>query len=512
MRGYDILQRWKRLDGKDREKAVGFFLGGEGMQFEGFTDSEQRWGFAFARHSLDKFEESIGYAERGRVEIMVDMQPIELCWLHAEPVMSKAGVVSGSDFPRKTPEPIHVQNFPRIDWSHLLILSIFIFMMFQAMMVAFGADVKGFGAIGDGVTDDTAAIQAAADDCKAKIKAIQPTGGSYQGTSPELFFPSGKYRISAAILLSPYQTARGEDAILIQADQASPIFRFDWGYQNKICGLQFVGGSRQVTFANANIDSSFLTFRDCSFQGWQEFAVFAEGTVDDLHLSTTLSFDRCRWDGGRAVYTHCDTTQISNSEVHFRGSTIPNGGAWITNKGFPRPGGVYSRGGTVGLSNITFVPAAPIVPKEDGTAPKTVNAYWIENGGNVVCDRIRFGGEGAGVPIINHVAPISLSYPYSGSKVILSACQVSCGQDADGTAAILTVRGGFPQCLRITACDGLISNKIPIVRVADGYNLGSDVQKLAALKTAAAMYSITIQGNQIFASQPIPVPLQPFVK
>ena len=102
----------------------------------------------------------------------------------------------------------------------------------------FGADVKQFGAIGDGVADDTAAIQAAADDCKAKLRAIQPTGGSYQGSSPELFFHSGKYRVSASISLSPYQSVRGEDAILVQADPESSILRFDSGYQNRIVGMQ----------------------------------------------------------------------------------------------------------------------------------------------------------------------------------------------------------------------------------------------------------------------------------
>lgn len=376
----------------------------------------------------------------------------------------------------------------------------------------FGADVKQFGAIGDGVADDTAAIQAAADDCKAKLRAIQPTGGSYQGSSPELFFHSGKYRVSASISLSPYQSVRGEDAILVQADPASSILRFDSGYQNRIVGMQFVGGSRQVTFANANIDSSFLTFRDCSFQGWQEYAVFAEGTVSDLHLSATLSFDRCRWDGGRGIYTHCDTTQVSDCEVHFRGSTITEGTAWITNKGTQLANGTYSRGGTVGLSNITFVPSAPIVPKDDWSAPKTVNAYWIENGGSIVCNRVRFGGEGAGVPIVNHVAPITLTYPYAGAKVILDACQISCGQDADATSAVLTIRNGFPQCFRMTACNGLISTTIPIIRVAPNYNLAADVQKLTVYKTATAMYSITIKGNQIYATQPIPTPLQQFVQ
>jgi Endopolygalacturonase len=47
--------------------------------------------------------------------------------------------------------------------------------------------VKDFGAVGDGVTDDTAAIQAA-------IDAVYGMGGG------RLLFPSGTYKVSASSL------------------------------------------------------------------------------------------------------------------------------------------------------------------------------------------------------------------------------------------------------------------------------------------------------------------------
>lgn len=381
------------------------------------------------------------------------------------------------------------------------------------LMSVFTANVKDFGAIGDGIADDTSAIASAAEDCRSKLRAIQPPGGSYMGSCPELFFPAGKYLISAGISINPYQSVRGEDAIIVQSDPQSSIFLCNGGYQNRFVGIQFVGGSKQIVFSNANIDSSFLTVRDCAFQAWSSWAVWAEGTVDDLHLSTTFKVDRCRFDGGQAIYTHCDTTQVSDCEVHFRGPYIPNGGCWIKNVGFQRPsGGAFSYGGTLGLTNITLVPASPVVPKEDGSVPKTVKAYWIDNAGTVVSERVRFSGEGAGVPIMIHRAPVNLRNPWRGAKVVFNACQLSCGQDSDSTAAVITLSGGFPQCMRFTGNDGLVSNKIPFVRVADNYDLASDIKAIKASAAASLpMYAITIQGNQSI-SAPMPTLLNQFVK
>ena len=106
----------------------------------------------------------------------------------------------------------------------------------------FTVSVKDFGAVGDGIADDTTAIQTAANDCKSKLKAIQLTGGSYMGSCPELFFPAGKYQISQSIKLCPYQSLQGEDSILVQEGPASGILNVNGGYQNRVTVMQFVGG------------------------------------------------------------------------------------------------------------------------------------------------------------------------------------------------------------------------------------------------------------------------------
>ena len=76
----------------------------------------------------------------------------------------------------------------------------------------------------------------------------------------------------------------------------------------------------------------------------------------------------------------------------------------------------------------------------------------------------------------------------------------------------ISVSGGLPQSLRIESSKGLVSNKIPIIRVADGYDVAKDV---ATIKSKAApslpMYSITLSGDQ-FLYAPFPSILQQFVK
>ncbi len=183
----------------------------------------------------------------------------------------------------------------------------------------------------------------------------------------------------------------------------------------------------------------------------------------------------------------------------------------MTTAGFQRSNGIYSYGRTLEMYNLTQAPVAPIVPAEDVSAPKQVNSYWIDNGGSVVAERVRFSGEGAGVAPILHRAPVNIRSTFRGSKVALHACQVSCGQDPDNKSAVITLIQGFPQCLRITACDGLASQSIPRIRVAPGYNPSADVASIAKVESSINQYTITIQANHLFSAQAIPTTLQQFV-
>ena len=67
-------------------------------------------------------------------------------------------------------------------------------------------NVKDYGAIGDGTTDDTTAVTAAINAALA-AKSVTGISGGTTNNSPSVFFPAGKYKITAAMVFSLAVTA-----------------------------------------------------------------------------------------------------------------------------------------------------------------------------------------------------------------------------------------------------------------------------------------------------------------
>ena len=93
--------------------------------------------------------------------------------------------------------------------------------------------VKKYGAVGDGATDDTVAIQAAADACAGKSVLFFP-------------HPTVRYKITAPIVLTNMQTVRGEsmEGTVIRNYGDDDAF-----YHNT------PGGSHRLTFSDLTIDN-----------------------------------------------------------------------------------------------------------------------------------------------------------------------------------------------------------------------------------------------------------------
>lgn len=86
--------------------------------------------------------------------------------------------------------------------------------------------VKDYGAVGDGITDDTDAIQAAIADEWARISA---NPAAYAQSRNPIYFPAGNYLITATIKLYPYITLMGDgidrSIITLQAGYVGPVLR-----------------------------------------------------------------------------------------------------------------------------------------------------------------------------------------------------------------------------------------------------------------------------------------------
>jgi hypothetical protein len=163
-------------------------------------------------------------------------------------------------------------------------------------------------------------------------------------------------------------------------------------------------------------------------------------------------------------------------------------------------------GGVLHLDDFT---ATPVMPT-DATG-EVVRGRWVDNHGSVFAHGCRFGGEGAGIPVfVDHGGP-NLVNPWQGRSIVIEACQVSPGRNVWPESALITLNG-LPQCVRVTSCRGIVSATIPLIKVADGYDLEAAVRAVEkTAKGSLPMYSIEFRGNQFFAPVAIPAPLQRFV-
>jgi len=83
--------------------------------------------------------------------------------------------------------------------------------------------IADFGAVGDGVTDNTATIQLAINQL-----FLNPINVSNTASRVKLFFPAGTYIVSSTIYIPSYATLEGvdKDKTIIQNNGTGPVFQF----------------------------------------------------------------------------------------------------------------------------------------------------------------------------------------------------------------------------------------------------------------------------------------------
>ena len=293
-------------------------------------------------------------------------------------------------------------------------------MLLAAFAVTAGElpSVKDFGAKGDGKTDDTEALQKAADSVAKKVSRY----GS--GT---LYFPKGRYRISKRITLSKIHL-KGDSAVISQSDPKEDIFFYEYAWNTTVSGIEFSGGKNQLSFYNENTDKGMLTVRDCRFFN-------ARGTALETRkgsASSLFSIQNCLFiKNEQTIISHCDWTSIRD--------------IWITNNVNMRNKAVILNGhGVMTIDNLLGVPLC------NGDRQR-----WIDNYGSLFVNHTRFGGEGGGfTPIYNFRRYTSLSHP--NEVVVLRSWFAA----ASPGASCLVYCKELPNLIRLEDCAG---NSLPVI-------------------------------------------------
>lgn len=177
-------------------------------------------------------------------------------------------------------------------------------------------DVTGYGAVGDGVADDTPAIQAAAAVAHATNNAV-------------LYFPAGTYRTTAELSINPRRVSMrgdGPQVTSIAPDLSAGQYALALGWDGStevgiksepydaVRGLSFIGptGAGQANCLRlstaTNIQANSLTFRDVGFYGF-------DVQVDLTHNTYLIRFDRC-------FFSYPQTHGVRMDDVTHAGENI----------------------------------------------------------------------------------------------------------------------------------------------------------------------------------------------
>ncbi len=274
-------------------------------------------------------------------------------------------------------------------------------------------NVKDYGAKGDGVTDDAAAIQ------KCIMVAERSTQYYYaERAYPEVVIPAGTYLLSKPLVISPKHSAKGMGlqltglgkVILKQPDPTKDIIYVAHGYRHIFENLSFEGGKRQIKFFTKNQDRSLLLVRNCNFSNSADYAI--DDAMYGVHHSKIIPPYTVSFKDGLPELTANDVTNLpdifyTSSLMHITGSTFKNcmkvlrahadwgvmSNCKIETNPKMQGAAIYSRG-VLKLKNI------------DGLAhvAKGNKQRWIDNiMGSVILNNVNFDavGDSGMCPVVN---------------------------------------------------------------------------------------------------------------
>lgn len=141
-------------------------------------------------------------------------------------------------------------------------------------------DVRAFGAKGDGTSDDTAAIQRAADAMsgpgigKVANCLVNCRKKFIDGPYPAVVFPAGTYRVTGPVVFTGSVKLVGEGgAKIVNATKDLETFYVRDNHRMVVENLAFEGGSVHLRQWTRNRDVSYLKISGCSFTGASDTAV-----------------------------------------------------------------------------------------------------------------------------------------------------------------------------------------------------------------------------------------------
>ena len=190
-------------------------------------------------------------------------------------------------------------------------------------------NVKDYGAVGDGKTDDTDAIQRC-------ITAVEKKNFPYykaETAYPEVVFPSGNYLITRPIVIAATRKSmnlsiKGNgDATIIQKYPDKDIFYMHYGYRQCVNNITFKGGKTQIKFFSRNFNRAQLLIKNCNFIDSSSYAV--DDALKGPHHSKIVAPYKITWKNSLPYATQVNVDQLpdifyTSSILHINNSIFTN--------------------------------------------------------------------------------------------------------------------------------------------------------------------------------------------
>jgi hypothetical protein len=393
-------------------------------------------------------------------------------------------------------------------------------------------NVRDYGAKGDGVSDDTQAIQkavnAAANQCKKWSMRVEHwdhlTKGAVDNPHSEIVFPAGTYKISSPIVLDRFVYLRGlGEAVIQQADPAQDSFYFHGVQQAVVENLSFKGGKTQLRFWTNNIGIACLTVSHCAFFDSSSYAIECRSytqLVEDLNTTKPWSPYQVEWVGGVPKLTpngtenlkpwfnstvtdiaHCRFENVMHA-VDLSGDTALIHDCEITTN--PQmEGAVFRLADLINLDRIKGL--ARLDPKK--------HQYWIETAPSNFYAGISLRDCDLDTNATTGMCLIRSDLLPNGTSVILENCRVKSAGSPEG-ALLFIKEGTEPNIVSINGVTEISGQPVKAVtweKTPDETTL-ERIKDQPKFARSEDIYKIQISGNSPSVDNSTPAIFTPLLK
>jgi hypothetical protein len=398
-------------------------------------------------------------------------------------------------------------------------------------------NIRDYGAKGDGIADDTKAIQAAitaAEQQSAQGKwSVQSRHwnhlikGAAKRAHSEVVFPPGTYKISSTIVIGGFQYLRGSgEAVIEQTDGSKDSFYLQHALYNTIENLRFKGGKNQLHIWTRNLGEARVAIKDCAFSGSTSYAVECTSYVKRI-----LEGDNWRNSAPWAPYE----VQMADGIAQLTPNASDNLQAWfhstlfeVTNCRFDNTAGAVHTNADVTVINQCRVTVNPqmqgavfrlagymtLVDNLKGVAQPATgkHQYWIESAdrSQLTMRNSELKSNAAGLCVLRSYAAPSLS------SIVLEENAVQSAGCPEG-AIVWIARGTQPNILSITGTREISEKPVKAVtweqtpQRADLEKL-KDEQRYSTKETLLEyIYKIQLSDNSSNIDNAVPGVLTPLV-